>query len=50
MTGVQTCALPISTKAVLPDGIKDISELSDDDIKIFISKFDNMVLSMLQLR
>lgn len=34
--------------AKLPEGIKDVSELSDNELKEFVAKFDNIVLSMLQ--
>jgi DNA primase len=34
--------------AKLPDGIKDVSELSENDLKEFVHRFDNIVLSMLQ--
>jgi len=34
--------------AKLPDSVKDVSELSDEDLKKFVSRFDNIVVSMLQ--
>jgi DNA primase len=34
--------------AKLPEGIKDVSELSDNELKEFVARFDNIVLSMLQ--
>lgn len=34
--------------AKLPEGIKDVSDLSQDQLKDFIGKFDNIVASMLQ--
>lgn len=35
-------------KAVLPDHVKDVSELSDDDLKKFVSQFDDLVSNVLQ--
>jgi DNA primase len=32
----------------LPEGIKDVSDLSDNDLKKFVDKFDDIVSSMLQ--
>lgn len=32
----------------LPENIKDVSDLSNDELKIFIDKFDNMVLSVVK--
>jgi DNA primase len=32
----------------LPDGIKDVSDLSDKDLKNFVDKFDDMLSSMLK--
>ena len=34
--------------AKLPDGVKDVSDLSDKELKEFVARFDNIVLSMLQ--
>ena len=34
--------------ARLPEGTKDVSELSEESLKIFVSSFDNIVSSMLQ--
>ena len=34
--------------AKLPDNVKDVSELSDKELKEFVARFDNIVLSMLQ--
>lgn len=34
--------------AKLPDGYKDVSDLSFDDLKKFVHSFDNIVVSMLQ--
>lgn len=34
--------------AKLPDNVKDVSDLSDEQLKEFVAKFDNIVLSMLQ--
>jgi len=34
--------------AKLPDNIKDVSDLSDKELKEFVARFDNIVLSMLQ--
>lgn len=34
--------------AKLPDNVKDVSELSDEELKEFVARFDNIVLSMLQ--
>lgn len=34
--------------AQLPEGIKDVSELSDEDLKKFVSKFDEMLLGVLK--
>ena len=31
----------------LPEGIKDVSDLSDNDLKSFVDKFDNVLYSML---
>jgi DNA primase len=31
----------------LPEGIKDVSDLSNDDLKLFVDKFDNVLYSML---
>jgi len=31
----------------LPEGIKDVSDLSNDDLKSFVDKFDNILYSML---
>lgn len=39
----------MAVKAVLPDKVKDVSELSDIDLKEFVSRFDNTLVSMLQL-
>ena len=32
----------------LPDGVKDVSDLSDEDLKKFIDRFDDLLSSMLQ--
>ena len=32
----------------LPDGVKDVSDLSDEELKKFIDRFDDMLSSMLQ--
>jgi DNA primase len=34
--------------AKLPNDVKDVSELSDKELKEFVARFDNIVLSMLQ--
>lgn len=34
--------------AKLPSNVKDVSELSDKELKEFVARFDNIVLSMLQ--
>lgn len=34
--------------AKLPENVKDVSELSDDELKNFIKRFDNLVATMLQ--
>jgi DNA primase len=34
--------------AKLPDNVKDVSDLSDEQLKEFVVRFDNIVLSMLQ--
>ena len=31
----------------LPEGVKDVSDLSDEDLKSFVDKFDNLLYSML---
>lgn len=33
----------------LPEGIKDVSDLTDEELKNFVDKFDDLVSSMLQL-
>ena len=39
---------PMAVKAELPDSVKDVSELSDNELKDFVSKFDDLVASVLQ--
>jgi DNA primase len=31
----------------LPEGVKDVSDLSDEDLKSFVDRFDNLLYSML---
>jgi len=38
----------IAIRASLPDSVKDVSDLSDIQLKHFVSKFDDLVLTMLQ--
>jgi DNA primase len=35
-------------RASLPESVKDVSELSDEELKKFVSQFDDLVLNMLQ--
>jgi DNA primase len=37
-----------ATNASLPESVKDVSELSDDDLKKFVSQFDDLVANVLQ--
>lgn len=39
---------PTAIKAELPENVKDVSDLSDNELKEFVSKFDDLVLSVLQ--
>jgi DNA primase len=39
---------PTAIKAELPGEVKDVSELSDDDLKKFVSQFDDLVANVLQ--
>ena len=32
----------------LPEGIKDVSDLSDEDLKNFVNRFDDMLSTVLQ--
>jgi DNA primase len=38
----------IATQGILPNTVKDISDLNDDELKLFIEKFDNTTLAMLK--
>jgi DNA primase len=37
-----------AVKASLPENVKDVSDLSDDELKEFVSKFDDLVSNVLQ--
>lgn len=39
---------PTAVKAELPESVKDVSDLSDDELKSFVSKFDDLVANVLQ--
>lgn len=41
---------PMAIRGSLPEDVKDVSDLSDDQLKLFVSQFDDLVTSMLQLR
>ena len=34
--------------ASLPESVKDVSDLSDEDLKKFVSQFDDLVANVLQ--
>lgn len=38
----------IAVKATLPENVKDVSDLSDEELKEFVSKFDNILMAMVQ--
>ena len=37
-----------ATNATLPESVKDVSDLSDEDLKKFVSQFDDLVANVLQ--
>jgi hypothetical protein len=37
-----------ATIASLPESVKDVSELSDDELKKFVSQFDDLIANVLQ--
>ena len=38
----------MAIKATLPEDVKDVSDLSDEQLKEFVSKFDNILMAMVQ--